>query len=126
MSLWDPSAPKMAPVGRLWGALGLAGWGPRAPRDAPEHKVKKVQKKSLFRMRKWMPGDRVRLSYGSKKLKKIFGEIRVPVDERSKVPVVVDGHDRVLWVPGISRSCLLVPIKGENELSISLSTPEIT
>tara|TARA_B100001123_G_scaffold272495_1_gene303210 strand:+ start:23295 stop:24662 length:1368 start_codon:yes stop_codon:yes gene_type:complete len=78
------------------------------------------------RMRKWMPGDRVRLSYGSKKLKKIFGEIRVPVDERSKVPVVVDGHDRVLWVPGISRSCLLVPIKGENELSISLSTPGIT
>ena len=77
------------------------------------------------RMRKWIPGDRVRLSYGSKKLKKIFGETRVPVDERSKVPVVVDGHDRVLWVPGVSRSCLLIPAKGENELSISLSTPEI-
>ena len=47
-SLWRPSAPTMAPMNRLWDALVLVGWGPRAPRDAPEHKLKKVKKKTLL------------------------------------------------------------------------------
>ncbi len=76
------------------------------------------------RIRGWIPGDRVRHSYGSKKLKKVFGEERVSVDERSRVPVVVDGRGRVLWVPGVSRSSLLVPAEGERALAISLSTSE--
>ena len=76
------------------------------------------------RMRGWSPGDRLRYSYGSKKLKKVFGEARVPVDERSRVPVVVDGSGRVLWVPGVSRSCLLIPSEEESSLAIALSTSE--
>ena len=47
-SLWRPSAPTMAPINRLWGASALAGWAPRAPRDAPEHKLKKIKKKLCF------------------------------------------------------------------------------
>ncbi len=76
------------------------------------------------RMRGWIPGDRVRYAYGSKRLKKVFGEERVPVDERSRVPVVVDGRGRVLWVPGVSRSSLLVPVEGQSALAISFSTSE--
>ena len=53
-SLWRPSAPTMAPMNRLWGALVLVGWAPRAPRDAPEHKLKKIKKISLFWSPKWM------------------------------------------------------------------------
>ena len=45
----------MAPMNRLWGALGVAGWGPRAPRDAPEHKLQKIKKNSLFWTPKLMP-----------------------------------------------------------------------
>ena len=44
-------------------------------------------------LRSWSSGDRMRHSYGSKKLKKIFGEKRVSLEERSRVPVVVDGKE---------------------------------
>ena len=54
-SLWRPSAPTLAPMNRLWGALGVSGWGPWAPWDAPEHKLEKIKKKSLFWTPKWMP-----------------------------------------------------------------------
>ena len=53
-SLWRPSAPTMAPMNRLWGALWLAGWGPRAPRDAPEQKLQKNKKRSVFWTPKWI------------------------------------------------------------------------
>ena len=76
------------------------------------------------RMRGWSAGDRVRYSYGSKKLKKVFGEARVPVDERSRIPVVVDGSGRVLWVPGVARSCLVVPANEEEMLTLALSPAE--
>lgn len=52
-------------------------------------------------VRGWRPGDRVRLAYGSKKLKKILLEARVPAGERNRVPVVVDATGAVLWVPGV-------------------------
>ena len=62
-------------------------------------------------------------SYGSKKLKKIFGEKRVPLEERSRVPVVVDGRERVLWIPGVARSSLLLPGVEEDALMLSVSSP---
>ena len=62
-------------------------------------------------------------SYGSKKLKKIFGEKRVPLEERSRVPVVVDGRERVLWIPGVARSSLLLPGVEEDALMVSVSSP---
>ena len=77
------------------------------------------------RMRGWSAGDRVRYSYGSKKLKKVFGEARVPLERRSRMPVVVDGRGRVLWVPGVARSCLLAPAEEEPALAIALSTLEV-
>ena len=76
------------------------------------------------RMRAWIAGDRVHYSYGSKKLKKVFGETRVPVDERARVPIVVDGGGCVLWVPGLVRSCLRVPESEEDAWIISLSRSE--
>jgi len=60
-------------------------------------------------------------SYGSKKLKKIFGEKRVALDERSRVPVVIDGRERVLWIPGVARSSLLLPSAEDEALMLSVS-----
>ena len=56
--------------------------------------------------REWSPGDRMRLPYGSKKLKKVFAEARVPAHERIRRPVLVDGGGSVLWIPGVMRSCV--------------------
>jgi tRNA(Ile)-lysidine synthase len=57
-----------------------------------------------LRLRGWAPGDRIRLGYGTKKLKKLFAEMQVPADERSRRPVMADGDGAVIWVPGLARS----------------------
>ena len=51
-------------------------------------------------VRPWAPGDRMTLSYGKKKVKKILLEARVPADRREGWPVVADAHGAILWVPG--------------------------
>ncbi len=68
----------------------------------------------------------MRHSYGSKKLKKIFGEKRVAVEERSRVPVVLDGTERVLWIPGVARSSLLLPGAEDDVLMLSVSPSGVT
>ena len=76
-------------------------------------------------LRGWRSGDRMRHSYGSKKLKKIFGEKRVGLEERSRAPVVVDGKERVLWIPGVARSSLLLPGAKDDALMLSVSSPVV-
>ena len=53
-----------------------------------------------LRMRGPRPGDRIRTHAGSRKLKKLLNERRVPGSERSCVPVLVGADRRVLWVAG--------------------------
>lgn len=57
-------------------------------------------------LRGWRPGDRIRLPYGSKKLKKLFLERRVRRSFRGGVPVLVDAAGSVVWVAGVARSIL--------------------
>jgi tRNA(Ile)-lysidine synthase len=55
-------------------------------------------------VRGWRPGDRIRLSYGTKKLKKLFSERRLDRRARARAPVLVDGGGEVLWVVGLARA----------------------
>ncbi|HEX8271411.1 MAG TPA: tRNA lysidine(34) synthetase TilS [Longimicrobiaceae bacterium] len=55
-------------------------------------------------VRGWRPGDRIRTPGGTKTLKKLFAERRVPRSARSRVAVVADAAGRVLWVVGVQRS----------------------
>lgn len=71
-------------------------------------------------VRGWRPGDRVRLAYGSKKLKKLFLEARVPTGERHRTPVVADAGGRVLWVPGVARSAEAQAGQDEEVLTIGI------
>jgi tRNA(Ile)-lysidine synthetase-like protein len=77
-------------------------------------------------VRGWRPGDRVRLAYGSKKLKKLFLEARFPTAERHRTPVVADAGGRVLWVPGVVRSADVRPCQDEEVLTIGIihATPD--
>jgi tRNA(Ile)-lysidine synthase len=50
------------------------------------------------------PGDRMRLPGGTKKVKKILLESRIPPSERHRVPLVVDAEGEVLWIPGMARA----------------------
>jgi tRNA(Ile)-lysidine synthetase-like protein len=73
-----------------------------------------------LRLRARAPGDRIRLAYGSKKLKKLYAEGRIAKGERRSIPVLVDGVGRVLWVPGLARSVLAVPESDQNSLELGL------
>jgi tRNA(Ile)-lysidine synthase len=51
-------------------------------------------------------GDRIELLglNGSKKVKDMFIDLKIPRDWRDRVPLIVDQEGRILWIPGIGRS----------------------
>lgn len=71
-------------------------------------------------VRGWRPGDRIRTAGGTKALKKLFVERRVPRSARSRAAVVVDAGGRVVWVPGVERSPEPRPLPGETAIFLSI------
>lgn len=57
---------------------------------------------AIWSVRGRLPGDRIVLSAstGRKKLQDLFVDRKVPRDARDFVPIVVDEHDRIVWVIG--------------------------
>ena len=41
---------------------------------------------------------------GTKKIKDIFIEKKIPIDERDNYPLLVDANDNILWIPNIKKS----------------------
>jgi tRNA(Ile)-lysidine synthase len=54
------------------------------------------------------PGDRLRLSAGTRRLKDLYVDAGVPRPVRSRWPVVADERDDLLWVPGVAADLGLV------------------
>ena len=61
------------------------------------------------------PGDRIRFPYGSKKLKTLFIDQKVPQSERETIPLVFARTGDLLWIPGYYRKRLL---PGEKSLTL--------
>ena len=61
-------------------------------------------------------GDRIQLPYGSKKLKKLMLEARIPESSRARLPVLVDARGNVLWIPGVAIS--VGPASGEEGANV--------
>jgi len=53
-----------------------------------------------LQLRSWQDGDRTRTFGGGKKLKKMFGELRIPKEERGRLPLLVDAEEVVIWIAG--------------------------
>ena len=107
-----------AASGLLEGRPFTARWSTGGPVGGEGFSVSALRFPIIFRG--WRPGDRIRLSYGAKKLKKLFGEARVPRESRGRMPIVVDAADHVLWVPGLTRSIDAVPGTGDPVLFIGV------
>lgn len=89
----------------LAGRVVWVGWGAEAPgRATCVERFVESELRFPLAMRAWEPGDRMRTSGGSRKLKRIFLEARVPAPERRAVPVLADAEGEVLWIPGVARS----------------------
>ena len=41
---------------------------------------------------------------GSKKIKDVFINEKIPIDIRNKYPLVVDSNDNIVWIPGLKKS----------------------
>lgn len=46
-------------------------------------------------------GDRIDYPFGTKKIKDVFIDEKVPMDVRNRIPIVLDKTGRILWIPGI-------------------------
>ncbi len=70
-----------------------------------------------FTVRAWEPGDRlVPLGMtGHRKVQDIFTDNKVPVEERRRVPIIVDAQGRLIWVVGHAMS---------DEVKVSAETRE--
>ena len=107
---------------RVGGARYEVRWGPGTLEGPGETVSLPLRDLCLpLSVRGWRPGDRIRLGYGSKKLKKLFLEARVPPGERHRTPVVADGAGRVLWVPGVARSADAPPDHDQEVLTIGIT-----
>ena len=71
-----------------------------------------------LRVRAREAGDRIRLPGGTKKVKKLLLEARVPRTERESVPLVVDAEGDVLWVPGVARAAVASAADGALTIGI--------
>lgn len=89
----------------IGGRTVRVSWGEPPAAGMPEGRTLHVQDPEFpLTVRGWLPGDRIRLAYGSKKLKKLFVEGRLDRVQRERVPVVADALGRVLWVVGLARA----------------------
>ncbi|MEX0979672.1 MAG: tRNA lysidine(34) synthetase TilS [Gemmatimonadota bacterium] len=83
-------------------------WGPHAPSDAlwvepfPPSRLR-----FPLYLRGWQPGDRIRLAAGSRKLKKVLAEARIPRGERGRIPILTDARGEVLWIPGVAKAAVV-------------------
>lgn len=57
-------------------------------------------------IRSRLPGDRMEVLglKGTKKVKDMFVDGKVPAAARDRVPIVLDASGRILWIPGVRRS----------------------
>ena len=57
-------------------------------------------------MRERSAGDRMKVwKRGERKLKKLFLEHEIPLNERAQIPLVESGGE-ILWIPGVARNSL--------------------
>lgn len=65
-------------------------------------------------VRNRLDGDRLKLSSGTKKLKDVFIDKKVPMLDRDSLPIFVNKNDEIVYIPGIYK----MDSQGENSLYI--------
>jgi tRNA(Ile)-lysidine synthase len=89
-------------VAVAWGDLGDDASGRAALRHVERFDPTTLRFPLFVRARE--PGDRIRLAGGTKKVKKLFLERRMPEARRGRTPLVVDAEGEVLWIPEVARA----------------------
>lgn len=111
---WRP-APDAGAAGRDAPDAGDAGAPP-----GPGHRLELAVSRVDFPLtvRGWRDGDRIHTSSGTRKLKRLFNDRRVPLSRRPRIPTLVSSSGRTLWVAGLARDPRTVPRNTEERLVI--------
>jgi tRNA(Ile)-lysidine synthase len=105
----------------LGGSAISVAWGEEEPpgmRSSERFDLGGLRFPLVVRSRR--PGDRIRVSGGTKKVKKVMLERRIPPSERHRVPLVVDAEGSVLWIPGVASAEGIAPERAGRGLSIGI------
>jgi tRNA(Ile)-lysidine synthetase-like protein len=94
---------------RVGGETFAVAWGTTAQSGGTSEGFDLAALDFPLTVRGWLPGDRIRLTQGSRKLKKLFSDRKLARWRRYRVPVVADSAGRVLWVVSVSRAALAAP-----------------
>ncbi len=116
-------------VGEAW--IGGGRWVVRWARGQPEGDIEpRSECEELDRfdlaalrfpltVRSWQPGDRIQLSAGTRKLKKLFADRRIGRSERASYPVLAD-RTGVVWVVGLARGARAISGDSGNAITVGL------
>ena len=74
-------------------------------------RINKDDVKLPLHVRTRKSGDKMKVKglNGSKKVKDIFIDCKIPINKRDLWPVVVDSTDKIVWLPGLKKSKFDVP-----------------
>ncbi|MDH3733546.1 MAG: tRNA lysidine(34) synthetase TilS [Gemmatimonadota bacterium] len=84
----------------LGGCVYEVAWGRPTDECGDSLELDPGRVKFPLRFRAPQPGDRIRTKAGSRKLKKLLNERRIPVSGRRRVPVLESADGRILWIAG--------------------------
>ncbi|CAN5344315.1 tRNA lysidine(34) synthetase TilS [soil metagenome] len=110
---------------RLGGRTRRVQWGTGAAPVGDSHQWRSALRLDRLRfpleIRARRPGDRMRTPGGSRSLKKLLLEERIPRSHRGTIPVVVDADGAVVWVAGLAVAHEVPAESGEPALLLRIS-----
>ena len=74
-----------------------------------------------IKVRSRQNGDRISVKNlkGTKKVKDIYIDEKIPVEKRREIPIVTDSNDTILWLPGVKKSKFDVESNGIYDIILS-------
>lgn len=114
---------------RLGGVGYRARWRAGAPPDAQRGESGARWQVALelpdaawpLELRARRPGDRVHTDRGPRRLKRLFNESRVPLSQRSRLPVLADAAGLLCWVADVTSAEPQRAVGGSRALFLSIS-----
>ncbi len=108
-------------LARIGGLLWRVRAALEDPPAQPETDDRARLPRRLLLVRGWKPGARIRTAAGTKKLKSLFLEHRIPPHIRHTLPIVTDESGAVLWIPGLIRALGSDPEAGGEAIYLSIT-----
>jgi tRNA(Ile)-lysidine synthase len=112
---------------RVGGRTGIARWtcgpaedGADSPDGGRTVRIAADRAPLPLLLRGRSPGDRIRTRAGTRPLKKVLAEARVPLRERGTLPVLAGADGAVLWVPGVASAAGIAPRPGERAITLAV------